>query len=318
MESMKGETNEYLAMPDEEEPEEIGLSDDFNNRLSTIEDALISFGLLKNEIKVYLHLAEAGTKKAKDISEAIKIQRTETYRLLRYLEKKGLVFAIIEKPVKFTAVSLDKAIDLLVEAQRIRIQTLQNQKASLVGLWMSIPQQKEELVKRELFQKIEGEQRIIFKANEMLEKTERKFEIFAPDQYIAELYYGGFFDNLRKYAEKLEVTLLTGSSCRSTYFVDQIKWPRDKHRTVETQNLPCFIISDKKEALIVFQEGDRSNEFGHKKKTKSVAVWTNFHALVWPLEALFSKLTVLDLGSAKSVVVELQTRRKEINCLSRN
>ena len=93
----------------------------YNKQLSTIEETLSRFGLLKNEIKVYLHLARAGEMKAGEIAEAISLHRTETYRILRDLEKRGIVFSIFEKPLKFTAVPLDKAIDLLVDAQKIKI-----------------------------------------------------------------------------------------------------------------------------------------------------------------------------------------------------
>ena len=90
-------------------------------QLSTVEETLSRFGLLKNEIKVYLHLARTGEMKAGEIAEAISLHRTETYRILRDLEKRGVVFSVFEKPLKFTAVPLDKAIDLLVDAQKIKI-----------------------------------------------------------------------------------------------------------------------------------------------------------------------------------------------------
>ena len=114
----------------------------YNKQISTIEDTLSKFGLLKNEIKVYLHLARAGEKKAGEIAEAISLHRTETYRILRDLEKRGIVFSIFEKPLKFTAVPLDKAIDLLVDAQKIKIKLLEQEKASVVELWSSMPQPK--------------------------------------------------------------------------------------------------------------------------------------------------------------------------------
>ncbi|MCL5949879.1 MAG: hypothetical protein M1490_05320, partial [Candidatus Bathyarchaeota archaeon] len=40
-------------------------------QLITIEETLARFGLLKNEIRVYLYLARAGEKKAGEIAEAI-------------------------------------------------------------------------------------------------------------------------------------------------------------------------------------------------------------------------------------------------------
>jgi sugar-specific transcriptional regulator TrmB len=151
----------------------------FTKQLTTIEETLTKFGLLKNEIRVYMYLARAGEKKAGEIAESISPHRTETYRILRDLEKKGIVFSIFEKPLKFTAVPLDKAIDLLVDAQKIKIKLLEQEKTSLVELWQSMPQPKVETAKKELFQMLEGEQQVLMKANELLERTEEKFQIFA-------------------------------------------------------------------------------------------------------------------------------------------
>lgn len=262
----------------------------FTKQLSTIEETLARFGLLKNEIKVYLYLARAGEKKAGEIAEAISLHRTETYRILRDLEKKGILFSIFEKPLKFTAVPLDKAIDVLVEAQKMKIKLLEKEKQSLVELWMSVPQMKVESAKRELFQMLEGEQQVILKANELLERTEQEFLIFAPDEYLAQLYYSDFTDKLKQRQGEVDVTLLTENTPKSLFFVEQVDLAKGSVGVVEAQSLPCFMISDKKELLIAFHENDVASESGDKKKFKTAAIWTNYTAFVWTLQMLFSKL----------------------------
>lgn len=263
----------------------------YNKQLTTIEETLARFGLLKNEIRVYMYLARAGEKKAGEIAEAISLHRTETYRILRDLERKGIVFSIFEKPLKFTAVALDKAIDLLVDAQKIKIKLLEQEKTSLVELWDSMPQPKVENVKRELFQMLEGEQQALMKANELLEKTEKKFQIFASADYLSELYYNDFSDKLKSQAHKVEVTLVTDDSLKSAYFTGQMKWLGGFHKIADEQNLPCFMISDNKEVLIAFHEKDVESEDESKKKYRTAAIWTNYSALVNTLQLLFSKLT---------------------------
>ena len=262
----------------------------YNKQLSTIEETLARFGLLKNEIRVYMYLARAGEKKAGEIAEAISLHRTETYRILRDLEKKGIVFSIFEKPLKFTAVPLDKAIDLLVDAQKIKIKLLEQEKTSLVELWQSMPQPKVETAKKELFQMLEGEQQILMKANELLEKTEEKFHIFASADYLSELFYNDFSDNLKSQADKVEVTLVTDDSSKSAYFIGQMKWLSESHKIADEQNLPCFMISDNKEVLIAFHEKDNDSKDEVKKKYKTAAIWTNYSALVNTLQMLFSKI----------------------------
>ena len=262
----------------------------YTKQLSTIEETLSRFGLLKNEIKVYLHLARAGEKKAGEIAEAISLHRTETYRILRDLEKKGIVFSIFEKPLKFTAVPLDKAIDLLVNAQKIKIKLLEQEKASLVELWQSMPQPKVADTKKELFQMLEGEQQVLMKANELLERTEKEFQVFASADYLSQLYYSDFSDKLKNQADKVNVTLVTDNSLKSAYFIGQLQWLSESNRIVDDQNLPCFMISDNKEVLIAFHERDATNDEDIKKKHKTAAIWTNYDAFVKVLRMLFSKL----------------------------
>jgi len=269
----------------------------FTKQLSTIEETLSRFGLLKNEIKVYLYLARSGEKKASEIAEAISLHRTETYRILRDLEKKGILFSVFEKPLKFTAIPLDKAIDLLVDAQKMRIKLLEKEKKSLVELWLSIPQPRVENEKKELFQMLQGEQQVALKADELLKRTKKEIQIFAPDYYLAQLYYTDFTDKLKNKLDKLDITLLIENSPKSVFFMEQIQWPKQKYRMVKAQNLPCFMISDRKELLIAFHETN-AKEANDKKKDRTAAIWTNYNAFVWTLKMLFSKLLETGKGSS--------------------
>jgi sugar-specific transcriptional regulator TrmB len=269
----------------------------FTKQLSTIEETLSRFGLLKNEIKVYLYLARSGEKKASEIAEAISLHRTETYRILRDLEKKGILFSVFEKPLKFTAIPLDKAIDLLVDAQKMRIKLLEKEKKSLVELWLSIPQPRVENEKKELFQMLQGEQQVALKADELLKRTKKEIQIFAPDYYLAQLYYTDFTDKLKNKLDKLDITLLIENSPKSVFFMEQIQWPKQKYRMVKAQNLPCFMISDRKELLIAFHETN-ANQANDKKKDRTAAIWTNYNAFVWTLKMLFSKLLETGKGSS--------------------
>jgi sugar-specific transcriptional regulator TrmB len=244
---------------------------------------------LKNEIKVYLQLVRAGEMKAADISEAISLHRTETYKILRELEKKGIVFAKFEKPLKFTSVPLDKAVDLLVDAQKTQIRLLEQKKNGLVELWRSIPKPKITERKKEMFQMLEGEGQVLTKVSELLEKTENEFRIFAASDYLSQLYYSDFSDELKAQSEKVRVTLVTDTSLKSTYFMSQLSWISDTNRISNELSLPCFIISDNKEVLLIFHE-DIVSDDENRKKYRTAAVWTNYSAFVKILKALFSKI----------------------------
>jgi sugar-specific transcriptional regulator TrmB len=255
-----------------------------------IESALSRYGLLKNEIRVYLYLARFGERKAAEVAESLSLHRTETYRILRDLEKKGIIFSVFEKPLKFTAVPLDKAIDLLLGSQKMRIQFLEKEKVGLVNIWQSVPQPKIEEVKKDIFQVLEGVQQIVLKACELLERSRSEFQIFAPSEYLAQLYHCDFIDKLRMHLGKLSMNLLTENSPKSRFFLEQIKWPEQNCGMVDAENLPCFMISDRKELLIAFKENGLPKKSSNGKKSKTIALWTNYAALVWTLQALLSKL----------------------------
>ncbi len=259
------------------------------NQIATIEETLSRFGLLINEIKVYIYLARAGEKKAGEIAEAIALHRTETYRILRDLEKKGILFSVFEKPLRFTAVPLDKVIDLLVNVQKMKIRQLEKEKESLVKMWMSLPQQKTEPTAKGLFQPLQGEQ-VMLKATELFRNTNREFQIFIPDSYISQIYYSDFTEVLREKRGTIETTLLTEDSAKAAFFTKHMKWSAQKCQTVNTENLPCFMISDKREVLIAFHENNTQTETGDKKKDKTSAIWTNYTAFVSTLQLLFLKL----------------------------
>jgi hypothetical protein len=84
--------------------------------------------------------------------------------------------------------------------------------------------------------------------------------------------------------------LITDNSSKSAYFLGQLQWLSGSNRIIDNQSLPCFMISDSKEIIIVFHEKDTENNENPKKKHKTAAIWTNYSAFVKILETLFSKL----------------------------
>ena len=268
-------------------------SESLSKQMATTQEILSKFGLLKNEIKLYVFLAQMGERKAGELAEALSLHRTETYKTLRDLEKKGLAFSIFSKPLKFTAIPMDKALDLLIEIQKSKTRLLEKEKVNLLELWLSMPRPTIKQIEKELFQMLEGEQQVLLKAEQLLEKTESTFQIFAPDTYMAQLFYNDFTDKLRNKLNKIDVMLLTDDSPKSLYFREQMNWPKENCQAVDASNhpdLPCFMISDKKEVLIAFHDSAVANETDNKKKFRSVALWTNNNAFVSTLKMLFFKM----------------------------
>lgn len=70
-------------------------------------------GLSPLEVDIYLLLLQSGPKKTVDMAECISTDRRTAFHLLSALQDKGLAMATFKHPIQFTAVPIDKALEIL-------------------------------------------------------------------------------------------------------------------------------------------------------------------------------------------------------------
>lgn len=238
-------------------------------------------------MKVYIYLARTGEHKASEISEALSLHRTETYRILRDLEKRGLISSVFEKPLKFIATSFEKALDILIETKRIKLNFLEKKRESLVNLWLSLPKSEVELERKEVFQILEGEEQISLKADEILGKAERELSVFISEYDITNFYHSGFLDKLEKASKKGVCTqLLTNYSPKTCFFIEKTKLKRSKYSRLNAEELPTFILADNEQLLLLIRK---------ENGKKVAALWTNYDAFIKALKMLFNELWNTDV-----------------------
>lgn len=249
-----------------------------------IEKTFCRLGLSKNEVRVFMYLARTGEHKASEISEALSLHRTETYRILRDLEKKGLVSSVFEKPLKFIATPFEKAIDALIEIKKMKINLLEKKKESLVNLWLSLPQVEIAHERKEVFQILEGAEQISLKADELLNNVEKEVFIFMSEHDIANFYHSGILDKLEKLAKKnVKAQLLTSYSPKSCFFLEKMNLKKARYLLSEIKDeLPTYILTDNEQLLLLIRTNDG--------KKKVAALWTNYGAFIKALKALFLEL----------------------------
>src|SRR2546430_15932034 len=131
---------------------------DYEMLLEKLKNELSKFGLTSNQSKVFLFLEKYGPSTATQVSKTLKVPRTETYHLLTSLQNKGIVSATFQHPIKFSALTLDKAIGVLVNTEKERVKSLESQEKNLVELWSAIPNFRinQEDIKDGKFQMLQG------------------------------------------------------------------------------------------------------------------------------------------------------------------
>jgi len=251
--------------------------------METIEKALYRLGLSKNEVRVYLYIARTGEHKASEISESLSLHRTETYRILRDLEKKGLISSVFEKPLRFIGTSFEKALETLIETKKMRISLLEKKKGDLVDIWLSLPKPEAEQERKEVFQILEGEEQINLKAGEILNLAATEVLVFASEQDIASFYNSSLLDKLEKISKKnVDVQLLTNYSPKTCFFIEKLKLKSTKYSLSDVDALPTFVLTDNQQLLLLIRKNNG--------KKRVAALWTNYDAFVKALKALFLEL----------------------------
>jgi HTH-type transcriptional regulator, sugar sensing transcriptional regulator len=259
-------------------------------QIEIVEHSLVKYGLSDSETKTYLYLAMSGEKRASEIAEGISLHRTEAYRILRDLEKRGIVIETLEAPLKFSAVPLDKAVEQLVQTQRMKVDLLEKEKSELIQIWSLMPKPKIETDRKEVLQVLDGTPQIILKAKELVGNAKTEVKIFVPDAYLAMLYNCDFFESLEQRSFDVSVSLLTENSLKSRLICEQIGLTDQNQCSGEVEKLPCFMVVDKTMLITIYRKKEEETS-KHRKKTKVGGLWTNCGALVSSMLMLFSRIS---------------------------
>lgn len=103
-----------------------------------MQKTIIKLGFTEIDAQVYVFLSKEGSKKARDMAEALNLTSQQLYRILKKLQKKGMVNVSHEYPASFSAVIFERILDLLVKSKKEQQKALQESKKELLSTWRSI------------------------------------------------------------------------------------------------------------------------------------------------------------------------------------
>jgi sugar-specific transcriptional regulator TrmB len=249
---------------------------------------LLKFGLSKNEAKVYLYLAKFGEQKAYKVSRSLSLHHTETYRILKRLEEKSLAYRKLEKPIRFAAVPVDKALENLIQKEKQKILLLEKEKESLLRTWdeVSVPVRDSEDLD-EFIQVLKGRNQVYIKIKDIIKNAKNEVLIAASDKNLLQMFYSGALDGLAERSSLINVGLITDSSLRSSYIAKKLRLGEDKFSSVDFSDLPCFIISNNHLLLFLSSHGSNIND----RRNSIRALWTNQKDIIDVLKASFFTLS---------------------------
>ena len=244
-----------------------------------LKNELAKFGLTSNQSKVYIYLGKYGSKTAPEVCKALKMPRTETYHLLTTLQNKGLVSATFQHPTRFSAESLNKAIWVLVNAEKERVSTLEGQETEIKKLWDSIPEfNSVQETKEDKFQMLEGVNQINSKIKEMIKNANSEFLILGSEKDFLKFYHASHLENFEN--SKINFKLLSSISENALYIFDDLDRSKIKKIPSGVHDNLCFMIKDGKEIIHFIKNANQASQ-------QMNAMWTDSETLVYSMKMLF-------------------------------
>jgi pimeloyl-ACP methyl ester carboxylesterase/sugar-specific transcriptional regulator TrmB len=169
-----------------------------------IKKALKNFGLTEKETEIYIFLAKYGVLTGGEISKKCKMLRPHVYRILKRLQKKGVVEATLESPTRFFSVPFEKILDKNIRTKREEFVSLEKAKSSLIDDWKKLST-KEIVPAIGKFVVIEGSKKIYSKIIQMIEETKRQLSAILSVPGLARGEQFGIFDAAYEHPMKSDI-----------------------------------------------------------------------------------------------------------------
>ncbi len=259
-----------------------------------IKKVLKSFGLTEKETEVYIFLAKQGVLRGRKIAKQMKKDKGQVYRILKSLQKKGLVESTLEFPTRFTAVPFEKVLDLFIKSKQEEVTFIEKAKKDLLDDWKNISgaRLKPPLEK---FVVIEGSKKIYLKILQMIEETKKQLSAIStvPGLFRAEQF--GVFDAAYNHPlkSKIKFRFLTELSRQNFKAMKLLKTKLKPELVLKGMNpdpslalFPRMVIRDEEE--IMFFISPKTDMF--RTKRGQACLCTNCKSLVQTLTVIFEDL----------------------------
>jgi len=263
-------------------------------RQERILKSLINLGLTKAEAKVYFYLAKKGPKKASEIAKSLKMTRQQLYVVAKRLQSKAIVNATMERPVKFSAVSLNHVLDLMAKGKFEEAKIIEANKENLLSDWESISLPKDQDVSAK-FSVVKGKNYVYSKIQQMIEETKTQFSVLSNFSGLLRAEQFGVLDTIRNHPLKSDIKFRVLTEVHKNHrgimkelldSLDSCIMIRGRNADIGLPLFPRMIIRDNQEILYFISSQTRETEDHNDFE----AILTDCISLVKPFSSLFEEL----------------------------
>ncbi len=99
---------------------------------------LTSLGLSQIDAKVYIYLATTGPQNAKQIGDALKLEKQLLYQTIERLKDMGVVSSFLKQATLLSALPFQQALEWLVKANLKKAKNIEEDKDEILSKWKTI------------------------------------------------------------------------------------------------------------------------------------------------------------------------------------
>ena len=248
----------------------------------TVIDRLMDFGFSRDEAGIYLELLKTGPCSASVVSRKLRLNRVKTYRIIKALEEKGAVEAIMGRPTRFVATSLEKMTNQLLEEERKRILEMEADREEVIEYWSKMQTSLEPL-EEPRFRILQGRKQIYDFLIRMFERAETEISIMTTRNDLQRFSFYGVSDPLE--SGNLAKRLLTQVDRHGIETIENLlDFAEVRHIPLTTAMR--LVIVDGSEVLNTFAMEDSMS----MTTQRDIGLWTNAHNYVESMKVFFSSL----------------------------
>lgn len=254
--------------------------------MEEIVDQLIEYGLSNNEAKVVTFLAKRGAERASVAARALRLNRTETYRTLRNLQRRGLVEASLEQPVRFQAAPFSRCLEILLTERKNKLAMLEERAAVLERSFEALSVETGAPA-FERFQVLEGRARIGQRLLFMCENSKLQIDLIMGSSDLAGGSGHAGLETLSMLAKRgRKIRIITNIGPGTVRFVESFQTLiAFRHLDLTQRPVVRVSIIDDTEALL----GLGSSEDTDGRGSEQVALWISSRPFVRSLRAYFNE-----------------------------
>lgn len=248
---------------------------------------LVDYGLSRNEARVLTFLAKRGAERASLVARALKLNRTETYRTLRNLQRRGLVEGSLEQPVRFQAAPFSRCLDILIAERKNKVAALEERSGALERVFESLSVETAAPA-FERFQVLEGRTRIVQKLLFMCESSKLQIDAIMASSDFAGGRGREVLDTLSMLAKRgRKIRVITDINASTVKLVEPFQnLVSFRHLDLARKPVPRVSIIDDAEALFGIGGAEELSE----QAPEEVTLWISSRSFVRTLRAYFNEM----------------------------